>query len=198
MNKMLRFNKKGDLFSMEKLLEKFNLNSKKGIENLVIFLVLVIIVIVVINATFTESEDEIISTATITTRDAQNDSLEEKLENILASIRGVGKVDVMISYTNSLEKVPLYDTKETTTITEETDSNGGERKTKEVSNEYTVVYEEGNSDKTAIIKQNIMPEIIGVIVTAEGAENNSIKENIINAVVAVTNIPNHKIQVFAQ
>ena len=56
MNKMLRFNKKGDLFSMEKLLEKFNLNSKKGIENLVIFLVLVIIVIVVINATFTEKE----------------------------------------------------------------------------------------------------------------------------------------------
>lgn len=109
-----------------------------------------------------------------------------------------GKVNVMISYTNSIEKVPLYDTKETTTLTEETDNQGGERKTKEVSNEYTVVYEEGNSNKTAIIKQNIMPEIIGVIVTAEGAENNIIKENIINAVASVTNIASHKIQVFAQ
>lgn len=104
----------------------------------------------------------------------------------------------MISYTNSIEKIPIYDTKEITTVTEEKDSNGGERKTKEVSNEYTVIYEEGNNNKTAIIKQNIMPEIIGVIVTAEGAQNNVVKENIINAVASVTNIPNHKIQVFAQ
>lgn len=183
---------------MEKLLEKFNFTSKKGIENLVIFLVLVIIVIVVINGIFKESDEKVVSVEPITNVDVRGDSLEEKLENILASIRGVGKVKVMISYTNSLEKVPLYDTKETTTVTEETDSNGGERKTKEVRSEYAVVFEEGNNSKTAIVKQSIMPEIIGVIVTAEGAENNSIKENIINAVVAVTNIPNHKIQVFAQ
>lgn len=183
---------------MEKLLEKFNLNSKKGIENLVIFLVLVIIVIVVMNSLFNESDEGIVPTSAITNVEKSSDSLEEKLENILSSIRGVGKVKVMVSYSNSIEKVPLYDTKETTTITEETDSNGGERKTEEVSNEYTVVYEEENSSKTAVVKQSIMPEIIGVIVTAEGAENNSIKENIINAVAAVTNIPNHKIQVFAQ
>lgn len=183
---------------MEKLLEKFNINSKKGIENLVIFLVLVIIVIVVINSLFTENDEEIINTSTITSVDSKGNSLEEKLENILTSIRGVGKVKVMVSYSNSIEKVPLYDTKETVTITEETDSNGGKRNTEEKSNEYTVVYEEKNSSKTALVKQSVMPEIIGVIVTAEGAENNSIKENIINAVVAVTNIPNHKIQVFAQ
>lgn len=183
---------------MEKLREKFNINSKKGIENLVIFLVLVIIVIVVINSLFTENEETIISTSNIKTITSEGDTLEEKLENILKSIRGVGNVKVMISYSNSIEKVPLYDTKETVTITEETDSNGGKRNTEEKSNEYTVVYEEGNSSKTALVKQSIMPEIIGVIVTAEGAENNAIKENIINAVVAVTNIPNHKIQVFAQ
>ena len=183
---------------MPKLLEKFNLNSKKGIENLVIFLVLVIIVMVVINSLFNENEDDIIPASNIQVVDKKGDSLEENLENILESIRGVGKVKVMVSYTNSIEKVPLYDTKETTTVTEEKDTAGGERKTKEVSNEYTVVYEEGNNNKTEIVKKNIKPEIIGVIVTAEGAENNSIKENIIKAVVAVTNIPNHKIQVFAQ
>ena len=183
---------------MEKLLEKLNLNSKKGIENLVIFLVLVIIVMVVINSLFNEDQDETITTSNIQIIDDKGDTLEERLENILSSIRGVGKVKVMISYLDSVEKIPIYDTKETTTVTEEKDREGGERMTKEIMSEYSVVYEEGNSNKTAIIKQSIMPEIIGVIVTCEGAENNSIKENIINAVVAVTNIPNHKIQVFPQ
>ena len=181
-----------------KLLEKFNLNSKKGIENLVIFLVLVIITIVVINTLFTDENDVVTTNTDIISTSKNNDSLEERLETILASIRGVGKVKVMVSYANSVEKVPLYDTKETKTITEETDSQGGERKTEEINKEYTIVYEEGNNSKLASLKQNIMPQIIGVIVTAEGAENNTIKENIINAVVAVTNISNHKVQVFAQ
>ena len=165
---------------MEKILEKFNLTSKKGIENLVILLVLVVIVMVVINSLFTEKEEV------------------PQIENILTSIKGVGKVKVMISYTNSIEKVPIYDTKEVTTLTNELDSSGGKRETKETSNERKVVYEESGSNKNIVTKQNIMPEIIGVIVTAEGAEVNQVKENIINAVSAVTNIPSHKIQVFAQ
>ena len=94
--------------------------------------------------------------------------------------------------------MPIYDTKEVTTLTNELDSSGGKRETKETSNERKVVYEENGSNKNIVTKQNIMPEIIGVIVTAEGAEVNQVKENIINAVSAVTNIPSHKIQVFAQ
>ena len=183
---------------MNKLLEKFNLTSKKGIENLVIFLVLVIIVMLVINSLFSESKEVIVQTSNTEIVNSKNDTLEEKLENILSSIKGVGKVNVMVSYENTIEKVPIYDTKEITTVTNEKDNNGGERKTEEINREYTVIFEEGNNNKTAMIKQNIMPKIIGVIVTAEGAENNLVKENIINAVVAVTNIPSHKIQVFPQ
>ena len=184
--------------NLNKLLEKFNLSSKKGIENLVIFLVLVIIVMVVINSLFNESDEVIVHTTSTEIINNKNNTFEEKLENILSSIKGVGKVKVMISYENTEEKVPIYDTKETKTVTNEKDNNGGERKTEEINTEYTVIFEEGNNNKMAMIKQNIMPKIIGVIVTAEGAENNTIKENIINAVVAVTNIPNHKIQVFPQ
>ena len=183
---------------MDKLIEKFNLNSKRGIENLVILLVFVIIIMVVINSLFSEEEDLVATTVNVVKSDNTEDLLETKLKNILETIRGVGKVNVMVAYSNSIEKVPLYDKKETTTVTEEKDNQGGARKTEEVSNELKIVYEEGNNSKTAIIKQNIMPEIIGVIVTAEGAENNTIKEQIINAVVAVTNIPNHKVQVFAK
>lgn len=76
---------------MQKLLEKFNLNSKKGIENLVIFLVLVIIVMVVINSIFNEEEENIIPSSNIQVTNEKGDTLEEKLENILSSIKGVRK-----------------------------------------------------------------------------------------------------------
>lgn len=76
---------------MQKLLEKFNLNSKKGIENLVIFLVLVIIVMIVINGVFNEEEKNIMPTSNIQVVNEKEDTLEKKLENILTTINGVRK-----------------------------------------------------------------------------------------------------------
>ena len=43
----------------------------------------------------------------------------------------------------------------------------------------------------------VSPKVEGVIVTAEGANNVSVKANIISAVEAVTGVPTHKIQVFS-
>ena len=76
---------------MEKLLEKLNINSKKGIENLVIFLVLVIIVMVVINGIFNEEEEKIIPTVNTQIINENKDTFEKKLEDILTTISGVRK-----------------------------------------------------------------------------------------------------------
>ena len=123
---------------------------------------------------------------------------QKSLKNILSKISGVGSVDVMVSYSNTIMQVPMYDTKENTTVVEESDKNGGIRKTKEVANEQSIIYEEKNSVKVPAIKQTIMPEVVGVIVVAEGAGSQVVKENIKNAVEAVVNISAHRIQVFAK
>ena len=103
---------------MEKLLEKFNINSKKGIENLVIFLVLVIIVIVVINGLYVnENELDMVQTVTAM-NDTKSNELEERMERILSMIEGAGSVKVLISYSNTTTQVPLYDTKENVVVTE--------------------------------------------------------------------------------
>lgn len=116
---------------MEKLLEKLNLSSKKGIENLVIFLVLLIIVMIITNSLFEEKSVETVENIEETKNIVEEkDDLEEKLENILSSIKGVENAKVMISYTNSVEKVPLYDTKETTTLVEEKDTRRRRKKNK--------------------------------------------------------------------
>lgn len=188
---------------MEKLLSKFkDLSNKKQIENVVIFLVLLIIVIIVINSLFgEEKEKETVKEGpkevSISLEQNEND-LEKSLKNILSKISGVGSVDVMVSYSNTIMQVPMYDTKENTTVVEESDKNGGIRKTKEVANEQSIIYEEKNSVKVPAIKQTIMPEVVGVIVVAEGAGSQVVKENIKNAVEAVVNISAHRIQVFAK
>ncbi len=184
---------------MEKLLEKFN--NKKLIENLVIFLVLCIIVMIVINALTDEKEtvsNNAESSMIFETNTVSEKTLEIKLAEILSMINGAGKVDVMISYINEVEKIPMTDTKITTTVVSEKDSNGGERKTEETSTEENIIYEESNNLKSPVVKQSILPEIVGVIVVAEGANNIAVKENLIKAVEATINVPSHRIQVFSR
>ena len=170
---------------MEKLLEKFN--NKKSIENLVIFLVLCIIVMIVINALTDEKESVLNNTESsiIFTNTASEKTLETKLAEILSMI-------------NEVEKIPMTDTKVTTTVVSEKDSNGGERKTEETSTEENIIYEESNNLKSPVVKQSILPEIVGVIVVAEGANNIAVKENLIKAVEATVNVPSHRIQVFSK
>ena len=189
---------------MEKLLEKFN--NKKMIENLVIFLILAIIVMIVINTLFDGNKgNKSTGTNTIiptsvgnsTKKDGYETDLEQKLESILSKINGAGKVSVMISYANEVLKTPMTDVKTTTTVVSEKDSNGGERKTEETSTEENVIYEQNGNDKTPMIKQSVLPEIVGVIVVASGATSVSVKEDLIKAVTAAVDVPNHRIQVFA-
>ena len=186
---------------MEKLFSKLKtLNNKKQIENIVIFIALLIIVIIVINSLFAETNKPIEDSEVINVSNSEvsNDDLEKKLKKILSVMNGVGSVDVMISYSNTIEQVPMYDLNENTTIVQEEDVNGGKRETKEVRNEQSIIFEEKNNTKIPAVKQTIMPEIIGVIIVADGANNSVVKENIKNAVEAVVNIaPNH-IQVFAK
>lgn len=184
---------------MEKLLEKFN--NKKMIENLGIFLILAVIVLIVINTLFDNNNNNknVNLVQTVSNKDnvVSDTNLERKLEGILSKISGAGKVSVMISYSNEVLKQPMTDVKTTTTVVSEKDSNGGERKTEETSTEESVIYEQNGNSKTPMLKQNVLPTIIGVIVVADGAGNTSVKESLIRAVTAAVDVPDHRIQVFA-
>ena len=107
---------------------------------------LLIIVIIVINSLFNSEEMDSgtgnIGAANVVSSEVHSDELEVKLKNILSHISGVGKVEVMVSYSNTILQVPMFDTKENTTTVEEEDVNGGKRKTEEISNEQNIIYEE--------------------------------------------------------
>ena len=59
-----------------------------------------------------------------------------------------------------------------------------------------VVYEENNGQKSVVTSSVITPEIKGAVILAKGANNGTVRNNIIQVVEAATGLPTHKIQVF--
>ena len=59
-----------------------------------------------------------------------------------------------------------------------------------------IIYQEEDGKKTPITQKIIQPKIEGAIITAQGANNATVKTNVIQAVEAVTGLATHKIQVF--
>ncbi len=184
--------------------------NKKKIENLVVFLIILIITIIMINVIWKGEEkgdskepssdknkrlaQEVQSIET-SNNDTQ-DTMVNNLEKILSKINGVGKVQVMLTYSQTSKTIPLYNQNSSEKNTEETDKQGGTRKIKETDTKTEIIYQEENGQKVPITQSVLSPVIEGAIITAEGAGSATVKANLIQAVEAVTGIATHKIQVF--
>ncbi len=192
---------------MRQIFEKIKLhlekiNNKKFINNLIIILIASIIVLIVVNV-FLDGKnvemDEMKSERNIDPRGNievdYGDYLETKLIKILKELKGVGKVNVMVTLESSAEKITANNTTKTTENTIEEDSEGG---TREVNREDVTiqVVTEGN-DETLLVIKEVKPKVQGVIVVAEGADDGIVKESLYEAVKTVLNISGNKVQIFS-
>lgn len=191
------------------MVKKTEGNPKKTIENLVVFVIILVVTIVAINMIWkedkqnpSEQDDTKVlaqKNQTIQEKESQvveQNELEQKLETILSKIEGAGNVEVLITYSQSSELVPVYNESSTVSTTEESDQQGGTRKIEENTTQKEVIYEENSGQKELVTQKIINPKVEGAIILAEGAEDSTVKTNIVQAVEAVTGIATHKIQVF--
>ena len=183
-------------------------NNKKSIENLVVFLILLIITVIAINSIWGGNNKKSDSNSTYKQLANENNTLnsniesnseynlEENLENILSKISGVGQVNVLLTYSETNQVVPIYNESSKTSNTKETDTNGGVRTIEASDSNKEVVMIEQNGTNAPITSKTVMPKIEGAIVIAQGTKDINIKTNIINAVAAVTGLAEYKVQVF--
>lgn len=179
-------------------------NSKKKIENLVFLIVILIITIVIINFILKNEKVNIreektqnkVLAVTEALDDEPSSNMKNELEQILSTIKGVGKVKVYISFSESSKTIAMYDEKTTTSSTEETDSSGGLRNTTSTQTQKDVIFSEKDGSQVPMTQKVIMPTIEGAIITAQGAKNANVKTNIVNAVKSATGLSIDKIQVF--
>lgn len=172
-------------------------NSKKKIENLVVFIVILIITMIIINSILktdknkgdTKDTEKVLAKTSDTTQESKNNTssnLEQRLENILQKIEGVGKVNVLITYSESSKTLAMYNEDNQKNDTEETDTSGGNRKVSQTTTKKEVIYQEINGEKIPVTQSIINPKIEGAVIIATGAKNTNVKTDIIQAVEAAT------------
>lgn len=175
-------------------------DGKKKIENIVVLIIILIITIIAINTIWNgdkkKSTTKQEQTTTLTKQLAveenanktmkEEDDIQTELESILSNINGVGRVKVLVSYSESSQVVAMYNENSKNSQVEEKDSGGGTRITTQEDIQKDVIYKEENGQKVPITQKVISPKIEGAIVTAEGASSANVKNDIILAVEAVT------------
>lgn len=158
-----------------------------------------LIIVLIIVLTFVPFNDGPKQAVTTVVRQAVNESdddyetmLEKKLANMLVRMEGVGSVSVMVTTISNEEKVLAEDTTSNTQRTEEKDQSGGTRVTENNQLKSDVVLQSGN---TPYVIKEYKPEVKGVLVLAEGADDSVVKNQIIEAVSRLLDVPVHKISV---
>ncbi|MGI6703377.1 MAG: stage III sporulation protein AG [Clostridia bacterium] len=183
----------------------YNLGIKKTVQNLLI-VALVAAIMVISTSTFFSKDRE--NRNSIETTDIQlnrqsisaatyEEQLEYKLKGILQQISGVGEVSVMVTLKSGKEVIPAFNTVETGSETDERDGAGGTRTVKQSSTDKRVASNSGSlaSDQPLIVKE-VMPEVQGIIVVAEGAESPEVMERLTEAVQTVMGVPAFRVKVY--
>ncbi|PRR82960.1 stage III sporulation protein AG [Clostridium vincentii] len=191
----------------DKILNELNklLKDKKFSYVLCILLALSFVLIAInffapksVNTISENTSAETITNETMNETNTANYEDEQKKEliNILKRIEGIGDVDAMINFQSGEVKVPAYDTTTQTTITEETDKEGGKRVNNQKNDGSTVVMTSNDGENEPFILESYKPKVIGVVVVADGAKSSKTKSDIEKAIQSLYDIPANKVNVY--
>lgn len=117
---------------------------------------------------------------------------EKKLAEVLSSIDGVGKTEVMITAKSTTEKVTANTT---TTNTSSSQNNSGNITTSTNTTASPVIVNNNGKSEPYILKE-LMPEVMGVIVVAEGADSAVTKLAIMRAVQTVLQVNSACVEIY--
>lgn len=179
---------------MEKknLMEFFGGNSKKVKTDILTFAAVGVALIGMGGFLGTTKKEEVPKTEV---KEVQK-SLENRLKEILSKVDGAGRVDVLITYKATSEKIVAKQIKQEDTSTDETATIGDERSIKSnVMESAYVIIENSDGSQAPLVLKEEEPEIEGVIIVAEGGDNVIVKNSLISAVEAALGVKSHKIEV---
>lgn len=163
-------------------------NRKKTLQNLIVLGGLGVILLILSN--YFMAEPKITEALPVTTSDThveenetkQEQLMELRLQKMLQQLPGVGRVDVMIVYDATEQLVIQQNIENNQQVTEEQDRNGATRQIHEQSKQSQTVMQQTAGNQQPLVVQTIQPKVRGVLIIAEGAENSSVKQMILDAV----------------
>lgn len=115
---------------------------------------------------------------------------EKKVEKLIESIQGITDAEVVISYKSGSEKVLQEDSENSASERKDGNTNESSSSVKKS----TVLFQEDGSEAPYVVKE-LYPEVGGIAVAAKGIAKNGKKEEIVNMLAALFDVPVHKISV---
>ena len=121
---------------------------------------------------------------------------EERLEDALRSVDGVGNVRVLITLKESEHRIVEKDGTEQYSNTTEEDAAGGSRIIGESRVEKSTIYTtDENGQNVPYVIKTISPTVEGVVVIAQGVKEQGVQDNIIEAIQVLFDIDANKIKI---
>lgn len=169
------------------------LSAKKKTQYLAVLLVVAIILAIYFSSLDTggakKTDDKAEAGAPVETISSDTE-MEDRLKRVLSKVDGVGDVDVIINYESTAERVPAFS--EDRQVSKSDSQDTSSETTSEKSDIATV---QGNGASEALIVKENQPEVRGVIVVAQGAEDISVRMNLLNAVTTLLNVSADKVEI---
>ena len=122
-------------------------------------------------------------------------NLENQLKEMLQKVEGVGMVDVAITLEATGSKTVEKDTPDSSSSSQKSGGGESEKSENRSTQEETVYLESADGTKTPYVIKETMPEVRGVLVIAQGADDPRIVAEIKEAAMALFHLEAHKIKV---
>ena len=170
-----------------------------GLEKIILIAIAGIILLVVNmsewrNKTETEETEIIQKTEDFNENESYIKEMENKLVHILEKVDGVGQVEVMITLKASRESVLNKDEKEELQTEEETGDENKKYSQTDKREEETVLADAQGEAAPYVVKE-LEPEIAGIIIACEGADNNVVAASVTQAAQVLFGISSNHIKV---
>lgn len=151
----------------------------------------------------TESVDTDKETESVNAKDTDSrnsvQELEESyttdLERMLNEIEGVSEASVLINLDSTDIKIYERNLIKGQQTTEEKDTNGGNRKVEDHTEETETVLVRQGDQEVPLLVQTKKPKVRGVFVVAKGVDRATTKMWVIEAISSVLDVPTHKVSV---
>ncbi len=125
----------------------------------------------------------------------EEDVLSAKLQEMLESISGAGKVKVTVRLKTSTKETFALNTTSGNKTTTEEDQGGGHRTINESNDSNQLVITRDEKGEIPVVVMENASEVAGVLVVSSGAVSPKVKEKLFEAVQVALNVEPHKITV---
>ncbi|MGI5921045.1 MAG: hypothetical protein ACOX6I_04850 [Syntrophomonadaceae bacterium] len=175
--------------------ERLNVGGKKGKYVLVILICLGLLALIWPDSEAGPQKPAAgISPEGTTSSSTIKSKMTAELETILSAVNGAGVVKVSLTLTSDGVKNYATNVREERRDTEEKDTKGVQKKITELSTVKDLAVSGGDS----LMVEQKYPEVVGVLVVADGASDPVIKEELTEATITLLNIPPDRVKVLAR